>query len=205
MRYSMEKMKRSKINGVGRSRFNVNALLASRFHGNCISCGRSVPWPHTHDCPFCSEAVLMPRLWAVLRKIWLVAFAGAWGFLLLQLLFSCGSLQVRLGLSLPQWILWSLAALFFLLPMPAQDVIVSSAREELGWQLKSLLGSVMIGLAALSCAISFYMGLSDCLGALVCVILCGCLFTSPLFFRLSAERIWAGLFFVLCMCLSFNF
>jgi hypothetical protein len=155
-----------------------------------------------YTCPYCNEEVLMPRAWVLLRWVWLAAFTGALGMVIvLPLMHHETGVLVRSSevLSVQSWILFSIASLLFLLPHPTQDVIVCSQRELFTWQLKSLLGSLMIGGSALICATQGVYGLSDWTLAFSSGVGVLCLLASPWFFRLCAWRIWVGtvLLFVL--------
>jgi hypothetical protein len=137
----------------------------------------------------------MPRRWIVLRRIWIAAFTASVGMvILLPWIHSQSGFPVpREGIiPVQRWILLSIASLFFLLPHPARDVIVCSQRELLAWQLKSLFGSLVIGVSALICAAQINAARSDGLLALACALLIGCLLVSPWFFRLCAWRLWVG-------------
>lgn len=139
----------------------------------------------------------MPRAWVVLRRVWLAAFTGALGMVVVfPLMFHETGVPVRSHeiLSVQSWILFSIASMLFLLPHPPQDVIVCSQRELFTWQLKSLLGSLMIGGSALIGATQDVYALSDWTVALSCGVLVLCLLASPWFFRLCAWRMWVGSF-----------
>lgn len=136
----------------------------------------------------------MPRAWVMLRWLWLAAFTGALGMVCLLPQISGLSLQSSGEWSLQRWLLFSIASLLFLLPHPTQDVIVCSQRELFTWQLKSLLGSLMIGGSALICATQGEYALSDWTVAISCGVGVLCLLASPWFFRLCAWRMWVGSF-----------
>ncbi len=136
----------------------------------------------------------MPRAWVVLRRVWLAAFTGALGMVCLLPQISGSSLQSPGEWSLQRWLLFSIASLLFLLPHPTQDVIVCSQRELFTWQLKSLLGSLMIGGSALIGATQGVYALSGWTVASACGVLVLCLLASPWFFRLCAWRMWVGSF-----------
>jgi hypothetical protein len=147
----------------------------------------------------------MPRAWVVLRRIWLATFVAALGLVvLLPVVYA------KMGppplfsyfLSLPGWILLGMAAMLFLLPHSTHDVIVCSPQELRAWQLKSLLGALLIGLAASMGAFQLKYAHGDWCMAAACVGLILCLFLAPYFFRLSAWRIWAGtaMVFAACFC-----
>jgi hypothetical protein len=82
--------------------------------------------------------------------------------------------------------------MLFLLPHPPQDVIVCSQRELFTWQLKSLLGALMIGALSLIGATQSVYALSDWTVATACGVLVLCLLAAPWFFRLCAWRMWVG-------------
>jgi len=137
----------------------------------------------------------MPRTWVILRRVWLAAFTGALGMVcLLPSMHHETGVLVRSNevLSVQSWILFSIASLLFLLPHPTHDVIVCSQRELFTWQLKSLLGSLMIGGSALIGARQGVYALSDWTVALSCGVGVLCLLAAPWFFRLCAWRIWVG-------------
>jgi hypothetical protein len=133
----------------------------------------------------------MPRAWVILRRVWLAAFTGALGMVCLLPQMRGLTLQ-RADWSLQSWLLFSVASMLFLLPHPPQDVIVCSQRELFTWQLKSLLGSLMIGGGALIGATQSVYALSDWTVATACGVLVLCLLAAPWFFRLCAWRMWVG-------------
>ena len=128
----------------------------------------------------------------MLRRVWLAAFTGALGMVCLLPQMRGLTLQRPGGWSVQSWLLFSVASMLFLLPHPPQDVIVCSQRELFTWQLKSLLGSLMIGGSALIGATQGVYALSDWTVASACGVLVLCLLAAPWFFRLCAWRMWAG-------------
>jgi len=134
----------------------------------------------------------MPRAWVMLRWVWLAAFTGALGMICLLPQMRGLALQSPGEWSLHRWLLFSIASLLFLLPHPIQDVIICSQRELFVWQLKSLLGSLIIGGSALICATQGVYGRADWMVALSCGVGVLCLLAAPWFFRLCAWRIWVG-------------
>jgi hypothetical protein len=161
--------------------------------GQCVSCGRHPPWPHVASCPYCGEEVLMPRLWGILRRSWVAAFIVALGMVVLLPLMQGMPVRSHGAGSIQRWLLLSIASTLFLMPHTAQDVIVCSQRELLAWQIKSFLGSLMIGISSLVCASHLVYAMSDWLMAFFCAILTACLLVSPWLFRLCAWRMWAGM------------
>lgn len=170
-------------------------MTIRHLQGQCVSCGRQSPWPHVSTCPYCGEEVLMPRLWVALRRVWVAAFTGALGMvILLPLMHNETGAPIRGDgeLSIPSWILLSMASVLFLMPHNRQDVIVCSQRELLAWQVKSFFGSLIMGVSSLIGASQSLYARSDWGVAVACGALVMCLWVSPWFFRLCAWRIWAG-------------
>jgi|GEM_PF-4715153 len=135
----------------------------------------------------------MPRAWVVLRRSWVALFTGSLGLAILLPQLQGLSGQNQDAWSLQSWILCSIAFMLFLLPHNSQDVIVCSTRELFFWQLKSFMGSLIIGIGSLICAAQIVHALSHWTVALLCGVLLICLLTSPWFFRLCAWRIWGGI------------
>jgi hypothetical protein len=177
-----------------------NLLMMIRHpQGQCVSCGRLPPWPHIATCPYCNEDVLMPRIWVLLRRIWIAIFTGSLGLVIVlpwmhQMVGV--PLQRQAVLSVPSWILLSMATMLFLFPHNSHDVIVCSPRELRAWQFKSLLGSLIIGTGACLGAIQCDCARWEWSVAVACGVLGLCLFTAPYFFRLSAWRIWGGIILI---------
>jgi hypothetical protein len=96
--------------------------------------------------------------------------------------------------------LFGIAAMLLLAPHDPQDVIVSSQKELRVWQLKTLLGSMVMGTGALILGIRSVYGLSDWPVAISCGVLLVCLLISPWFFRLSTWRIWGGFVLIVAGC-----
>ncbi len=139
---------------------------------------------------------MMPRVWVVLRRVWLATFSFALGMVVLLSLMhnETGSPVRGYGvLSVRSWILLSTASILFLMPYNRQDVIVCSQRELLSWQIKSFLGSLIIGISAMIGATQSVYALSDWTVAIPCGVLLMSLLASPWFVRLCAWRIWAGI------------
>ncbi len=135
----------------------------------------------------------MPRAWVFLRRAWIVAFTGALGLVILLPGMHAHPHAVS---SAQGWILLSIAAMLFLFPHNPHDVIVCSPRELRSWQLKSLLGSILIGIGALISAIQCDAASWEWSVAVVCGVIMLCLVTAPYFFRLSAWRIWGGIMLI---------
>jgi hypothetical protein len=131
----------------------------------------------------------MPRAWVFLRRVWIAAFTASLG---LVVLLPGMHAHTRAISSVQGWILLSIATMLFLFPHHSGDVIVSSPRELRYWQIKSLLGSLLLGTCALIGAIQFDVATWECSVAVAFGVLGLCLFSAPYFFRLSAWRVWAG-------------
>ena len=138
----------------------------------------------------------MPRLWVILRRGWLTAFIVATGMVILLPSIQGMSVRSHGAGSIQSWLLFSIASTLFLMPHTPHDVIVCSQRELLAWQIKSFLGSLMIGIGSLVCASHLAYAMSDCLVALFFAILIACLWVSPWFIRLCAWRMWVGMVLV---------
>ena len=145
----------------------------------------------------------MPRSWVFLRRLWLAAFTGALGLVILLPALYASSIDIsqpHVVSSVQGWILFSIATMLFLFPHNPHDVIVCSPRELRSWQFKSLLGSLLIGTGALIAAIQCDSARGEWSVAVVLGVLVLCLFAAPYFFRLSAWRIWLGTALVFLSC-----
>jgi len=169
------------------------AMTIRPLQGQCVSCGRHPPWPHVASCPYCGEAVLMPRLWVILRRVWAAVFLCALGMVVLLPLMQGMPVRNQGAWSIQSWLLFSIASTLFLMPHTTQDVIVCSQRELLAWQIKSFCGALIIGGSSLIGAAQIVYARSDGLLALFCAILIACLLVSPWFIRLCAWRMWVGM------------
>ena len=161
--------------------------------GQCVSCGRLSPWPHVFVCPYCTEEILMPRAWVVLRRVWFGVFTFAIGMVVLLSLMNSMSVRSYGVVSLQSWILLSIASILFLVPHNTLDVIVCSQRELRAWQLKSFMGSILVEGSAFICTSQVAVAMLDWRVAFCCGITLICLLVSPWFFRLSTWRIWVGI------------
>jgi hypothetical protein len=145
----------------------------------------------------------MPHAWVFLRRGWIVLFTLSLG-LVVVLPWMCMEDDVASQLSgawpVLRWILFGIAAMLLLAPHDPQDVIVSSQKELRVWQLKTLLGSMVMGTGALILGIRSVYGLSDWPVAISCGVLLVCLLISPWFFRLSTWRIWGGFVLIVAGC-----
>lgn len=147
----------------------------------------------------------MPRAWVFLRRVWIASFTASLGLVIvLPVMYASTTMPIRPSpiFSVQGWILLSIATMLLLIPHNTHDVIVCSQRELRGWQFKSLLGSLLIGVASLIVALQCDWVRWEWSVAVVCGVIMLCLVTAPYFFRLSAWRVWAGtaLVFAACFC-----
>jgi hypothetical protein len=138
----------------------------------------------------------MPRAWVVLRRAWFGIFTFAIGMVVLLPLMYSMSVRSYGVVSIQSWILFSIASMLFLVPHNTLDVIVCSQRELRAWQIKSLMGSLLVGLSSFVCASQVAVALSDWRVAIFCGITIICLLVSPWFIRLCTWRIWVGIVLV---------
>lgn len=168
-------------------------MTIRHLQGQCVSCGREAPWPHVADCPYCGEEVLMPRLWVALRRAWFATVAGTLGMMVLFPLMNGTFIRFRPLESTWGWIGIGIAFMLFLLPHDDRNVMVCSQRELVSWQLKSALGSLLLGIASLTCAVHAIAAFPDKAQFALCSAAMLCLLVSPWFFRLCAWRLWTGM------------
>lgn len=145
----------------------------------------------------------MPRAWVFLRRVWIAAFTATLGLVIvLPAMYASTAMPVRPSpiFSVQGWILLSIATMLFLIPHSAHDVIVCSQRELRRWQFKSLLGSLLIGVASLIVALQCDWVRWEWSVAVVSGVIMLCIVTAPYFFRLSSWRIWAGTILVFAAC-----
>lgn len=142
----------------------------------------------------------MPRAWVVLRRVWVALFTGALGMVLLLQLMHGRPVQSHNDWSVQRWIILSIAGMLFALPQDDREVIVCSQHELRVWQLKSFVGSLLLGISSLVCASRLADAPSDGAVAIACGITIICLLAAPWFFRLCAWRIWAGMALIVAGC-----
>lgn len=141
----------------------------------------------------------MPRAWIVWRRVWVGVFTFAIGMVVLLPLMQGLSVQNHRVGCVRSWIVLSMAFMLFLMPHNNRDVIVCSQPELRAWQIKSLTGSLLVGLSSLVCTLYGVYTLSDWGVMLFCGITIICLLVSPWFFRLCAWRIWVGMVLVVVL------
>ena len=145
----------------------------------------------------------MPRAWVFLRRVWLAAFTGAVGLVIvLPPMLDGADLPYRPQSvsSVQGWIFFGIATMLFLFPHTTHDLIVCSPRELRAWQFKSLLGSLIIGTGACLGAIQCDSARGEWSVLVALGVLVLCLVAAPYFFRLSAWRIWLGTALIFLSC-----
>ncbi len=138
----------------------------------------------------------MPRAWIVWRRVWVGVFTFAIGMVVLLPLMQGLSVQNHRVGCVRSWIVLGMAFMLFLKPHNNRDVIVCSQPELRAWQIKSLMGSLFVGLSSLVCTSQVAVAMSDWGVAIFCGITIICLLVSPWFIRLCTWRIWVGMILV---------
>jgi len=159
--------------------------------GKCVSCDRSLPWPHHKVCPYCDEQVRMPMWWYVARVVVPVvcAFSVA-GLFPLTSPDWAEAQDVAMRLPMAKSFLFAVTVIVLFAPCRDSDLIASTRAELIIPQIKTLAGCLLIGVSLF--AVNFCMAFARFIGwegYLLYTVATACVCASPFFYRLPPARV----------------